>query len=63
MELNYTIFDIKPLVNIEDDNGEFLIGKDKRDEIVGFLGNLYNSVSFQKVGEDKYLVKYSNKRK
>ena len=45
------------------DNGEFVIDIGNRDEIVGYLGNLYDSVSFQKMEDGKYLVKYNNKRK
>ena len=58
------LIDFYATVNSElPDDGEFLIDKDGRDELIGYLGNLYDSVSFQKTSENIYLVKYSNKRK
>lgn len=58
------LIDIYATTNNElPDDGEFFIGKDNRDEIIGYLGNLYDSVSFQKTAKNIYLVKFENKRK
>ena len=47
----------------DEESGEMTVtGRETRDMIVSILGYHYNNVSFTRIGNETYLIKYNSKR-